>query len=299
MNLVIGASGLVGGEVCAQLAQEGKPVRALVRSTTDPAKAARLQGLCAGLATGDLKEVSSIEAACEGVTTVISTASSTLSRQAGDSIETVDAQGQLNLVRAAKTAGARNFIFVSFPPAPVDFALQRAKRAVEKELAACGLSYTVLQPTFFTEVWLSPAVGFDAANAKATIYGSGENRIHWISFVDVARFTAAAVGNPAARNATIRLGGPEGLSPIEVIRIFEEVSGRAFSVTHVPEDALRGQAAGATDSLQEAFASLMLAYAQGDVVDMAPVREIFPRAAFRLASVRDFARGCLAASAQR
>lgn len=88
------------------------------------------------------------------------------------------------------------------------------------------MSHTVLQPTFFTEVWLSPAVGFDAANAKATIYGSGENRIHWISFVDVARL-AAAVGNPAARNATIRLGGPEGLSPLEVVRIFEE-AGRRF-----------------------------------------------------------------------
>ncbi len=297
MNLVIGASGLVGGEVCAELAREGKPVRALVRSTTDPAKVARLQGHGASLATGDLKDVSSVAAACEGVRTVISTASSTLSRQAGDSIETVDGQGQLNLIRAAKAAGVENFIFVSFPPAPVDFALQRAKRAAEKELEASGMSYTVLQPTFFTEVWLSPAVGFDAANAKATIYGSGENRIHWISFVDVARFAAAAVGNPAARNAMIGLGGPEGLSPLEVVLIFEEAGGRTFSVTHVPEDVLRGQAAGAADSLQEAFAGLMVAYAQGYPVDMAPAREIFPQVALGLTSVRDFARRAFAAMA--
>ena len=297
MNLVIGASGLVGGEVCAELAKAGKPVRALVRSTTDPAKVARLQGYGASLAAGDLKDVSSVAAACEGVRTVISTASSTLSRQAGDSIETVDGQGQLNLIRAAKAAGVENFIFVSFPPAPVDFALQRAKRAAEKELEASGMSYTVLQPTFFTEVWLSPAVGFDAANAKATIYGSGENRIHWISFVDVARFAAAAVGNQAARNATITLGGPEALSPIEVVRIFEEAGGRTFSVTHVSEDVLRGQAAGAADSLQEAFASLMVAYAEGYRVDMAPAREIFPQAALGLASVRDFARRGFAATA--
>jgi uncharacterized protein YbjT (DUF2867 family) len=31
MNLVVGATGLVGGQVCLDLAEAGKPVRALVR----------------------------------------------------------------------------------------------------------------------------------------------------------------------------------------------------------------------------------------------------------------------------
>ncbi len=289
MNLVVGASGLVGGEVCVRLAAQAKPVRALVRNSTDPAKQEKLRSLGAGLSYGDLKDPSSLSAACRGVATVISTASSVLSRQAGDSIETVDLQGQLNLVRAAKSAGVRHFIFISFPPVAEDFALQRAKRAVENELVSSGLVYTILQPTFFTEVWLSPAVGFDAAKATAQIYGSGENKISWISYVDVARFAAACVGNPAVRNCVIKLGGPDALSPLEVVRIFEEASGRKFAVTHVPEEALRAQRAAAADSLQEAFPSLMLYYARGDVVDMKPALKLFPIPASDLLSVKNYA----------
>ena len=296
MNLVVGASGMLGSEICRKLVEERKPVRALVRSSTDPAKQEKLQGLGAGLAYGDLKDPSTLEKACQGISTVISTASSTFSRQMGDSIDTVDSRGQLNLLRAAKAAGVDRFIFISFPPSPEDFALQRAKRAVEAELAHGGLAYTVLQPTFFTEVWLSPAVGFDVANASARIYGSGEHQISWISYLDVARFAAGSVDNPTARNRVIKLGGPESLSPLQVVQVFEEVSGRKFTVTHVPEEALQAQKAAATDSLQEAFAGLMLYYAHGDVIDMQPAFEIFPVLASKLTSVRGYTQSLLRAA---
>ncbi len=194
---------MVGTEICRKLGGEGKQVRALVRSSTDPPKRDKLKGLGATLAYGDLKDPSTLETACRDISTAISTASSTFSRQMGDSIESVDSQGQLNLVRAARAAGVHHFIFISFPPAPGDFALQRAKRAVENELTESGLVYTVLQPTFFTEVWLGPAVGFDVANAGAQIYGSGQNKISWISYFDVASFAAACVDNPAAHNCII------------------------------------------------------------------------------------------------
>ncbi len=290
MNLVVGASGLLGTEICRRLAERGKPVRALVRQSTDPAKQGTLKDLGAGLVYGDLKDAASLEAACRDVSAVVSTASSTFSRQAGDSIASVDSQGQLNLVRAAKAAGVAHFIFISFPQVPVDFALQSAKRAVEKELAAGGLAYTVLQPTFFTEVWLSPAVGFDAANATAQIYGSGQNPISWISYLDVARFAAASVGNAAARNSVIRLGGPEALSPLEVIEVFEQAGGRKFTVTRVPEETLRAQHGAATDPMQESFAGLMLYYAHGDTIDMRPALEIFAIRLPELVSVRHHAR---------
>ena len=53
----------------------------------------------------------------------------------------------------------------------VEFPLQSAKRDVEQHLRESGMNYTILQPSFFMEVWLSPALGFDAANATAQIYG--------------------------------------------------------------------------------------------------------------------------------
>jgi uncharacterized protein YbjT (DUF2867 family) len=191
MILIAGSTGLVGGQICVDLAKAGKPTRALVRPTSDRTKIDGLKRNGAELAEGDLKDRSTLDAACAGVQTVVSTASSTLSHQAGDTIETVDRDGELNLVEAAKAAGVRHFIFVSFPPFPEDFPLNRAKRAVEERLKENGMAYTILWPTFFDEVWLSPALGFDAANAKARVYRSGENKIHWISYFDVAAFAAA------------------------------------------------------------------------------------------------------------
>lgn len=286
MILVAGATGLLGGEICRRLAAAGEPVRALVRPTSDREKVEGLRGLGAETIPGDLKDRPSLDAACRGVTAVISTVSSTLSRQEGDTIQAVDHDGQLSLIDAAKSAGAERFVLVSFPEMDVEFPLQTAKRDVEQHLRESGLAYTVLQPTFFTEVWLSPALGFDAANAQAQVYGSGEKKISWISYGDVAAFAAACLDRPEARGAVTRLGGPEALSPLEVVRIFEEASGRPFQVRHVSEEQLRAQKDAATDPLQESFAGLMLAYARGSVVDMRETLSTYP---LRLTTVRDYA----------
>ena len=285
MNLVVGATGMLGGEICRLLGERSKPVRALVRSTASSEKAARLQGFGAELVRGDLKDHSSLTAACRGARAVISTASSTVSRQEGDAIETVDRQGQLALIEAAAAARVNHFIFISFPKVDVEFPLQSAKRAVEERLRRSGMTYTILQPTFFAEVWLGPALGFDLGNGTAQVYGAGDNKISWISLQDVAQFAVAALDNPQAKDAVLKLGGPDALSPLDVVRLAERTTGKQFTVQHVPEETLRSQHATATDPLQRSFAALMLYYARGDVIDMKETLRTFPRP--RLRSVRD------------
>ena len=288
MNLIIGATGLLGGEICRLLAAQGKAVRALVRETSDSEKVTRLRGVGAEIVVGDLKDRSSLEKACQGASAVVSTASSMLSRQEGDSIESVDRQGQLNLIEAAEKAGVRRFVLISFPNVDVDFPLQSAKRAVEDRLRRGRMTYTILQPTFFTEVWLSAALGFDPANATAQIYGSGRNKISWISFQDVAQFAVAALDSPHATNAVIKLGGPDALSPLDVVLLAEQAVGKTLGVQHVPEEALRAQRDSATDSLQQSFAGLMLYYAHGDAIDMTETLRAFPVP--HLKSVREYLR---------
>lgn len=286
MNLVVGATGLLGSEICRLLTAEGKPARALVRPTSDQSKVAQLESFNVEIARGDLKQRSSLDAAFRGASTVISTASSTLSRQEGDSIQTVDLEGQLSLIDAAKAANVSRFALISFPHVDVEFPLQTAKRMVEDHLKSSGLTYTILRPTFFMEVWLSPALGFDAANAQAQIYGSGENKISWISYKDVAKFAIASLDNSEARNAVIELGGAEALSPLEVVQIFEKAKGRKFDVQHVPEEALREQRESASDPLQQSFAGLMLNYSRGSIIDMQETLQKFP---VQLTSLRDYA----------
>ena len=285
--LVAGATGFLGSEVCRQLIANNKKVKGLVRVTSDANKVAHLKALGVEIILGDLKDKSSLEKALQGVSAIISTVSSTLSRQEGDSIQTVDIEGQNNLIDAAVNAGVSQFVYVSFSPMPGQFPLQAAKRNVEKHLADSKLSYTILQPTCFMEVWLSPALGFDFPNAKATIYGEGKNKISWIAIQDVAAFAVASLDNSAARNTTIQLGGPAALSPLEVVSIFETIQGTKFTLQFVPEEALKAQKNAATDPLSESFASLMLGYANGSAIDMKNTQQAFQ---IQLTSVNEYAK---------
>lgn len=289
MYLVVGATGLVGHAVALELAKAGDRVRALTRRKDDDAKVAALRNAGVALVAGDLKDPASIASACRGVEVVVSTASSTLSNQAGDSIETVDRKGQLDLVDAARAAGVKRFIYVSFSGnLDDDFPLRNAKREVEARVRASGMEYTILRPSVFMEVWLSPMLGFDAAAGRARIYGDGRNPISWISLQDVVRYTvAAARGHEAARNAIVELGGPRPVAPLEVVRTFETVTGRTFEVEHVPEQALRAQFEAATDPLQKSFAALMLGFAGGDAIDMSDTARRF---GIVPTSIEDFAR---------
>lgn len=266
--LVVGSTGFLGTEICRLLVAQNKNVKALVRETSDPFRIRSLSQLGVETVTGDLKDPASLARALEGVGAVISTASSTLSQQQGDNIETVDRLGQLNLVEAAKNGDVDKFVFISFMHSEIQFPLQDAKREVEESIKASGIQHTILRPTFFSEVWLGPQLGFDPANGCVRLYGSGTNQISWISVRDVAAFAVASLEARAAVNKMVDLGGPEALSPFEVVRVFEEKAGRKFTVQQVPEEALRAQMEGPADPLQRSFAALMLTYSAGCVIPM-------------------------------
>jgi len=204
MILVVGATGLLGGEICRQLAAQSKPVRALVRPNGDPSKAETLHGLGVAVVTGDLRDPASLEAACRGCDTVISTASAMpFSSHPDNTLKAVDEDGLRGLIDAARASAVQHFVYVSFSGnIEGDFPLCHAKRATEHYLRQSGLPYTIPRPSYFMEVWLSPMPGFDAANASARIYGSGDQKLSWISLRDVARFAVACLDNPAARNAS-------------------------------------------------------------------------------------------------
>jgi uncharacterized protein YbjT (DUF2867 family) len=293
MILVVGATGMVGSEICQRLSRRGEKVRALVRTTSSAEKVALLRGCGVEVCVGDLKDPDSLAPACRGVNAVISTASSTLSRQTGDSIESVDDAGQLHLVEAAKSAGISRFIFVSFRhPAGISFPLADAKAHVEHAIA--DLNFTTIQASWFMEVWLSPALGFDSLNASARIYGSGTSPVSWVSFLDVAEMCVRALQHPGAERRTIEFGGPAALTPLEVVARFEEIGGKPFKLEHIPEEALRAQFEGATDSMQKSFAALMLAYSSGDAMNMTSIEQEFR---IKLTSIDQFARTVLGQTA--
>jgi len=246
------------------------------------------------LVEGDLKDPLSLRAACRDVRIVISTASVMVSRQPDDTVERVDGHGQNDLIDAAKSCGVDSFVYTSFSGGiDRDFPFRNAKREVEHYLRASGLAFTILRPTFYMEVWLTPISGFDYVNHRATVYGTGHNKISWLSFYDVARFALLCIDNADARNATFELGGPEAVTPLDVVRIFEQATGEPFEIDFVSEQTLSDEQISGENSWSRSVAGLRRCYADGDVVDMRELRERFPMA---MTSVRDYATRVLAAT---
>ncbi len=292
MNLVVGATGLLGGEICARLAKAGKPVRALVRASSSPERVEALRAAGIEIVRGDLKDRASLDGACRGVHTVFSTATAIASRQEGNTLDRVDREGQANLIEAARAAGVRRFVFVSFRgTSNFDFPLQAAKRETTERLKKSGIPYTVIAAAPFMEIWLSPHLGFDAANGRARVYGLGDKRISWVSYLDVAALAIVAADSPKAENEVIEFGGPEALSPNQVIRIFEERAGREFEVEYVSEEALHAAKSKAKNPVEETFAGLQLFLAGGDEIEM---RQTLARYPMRMTTVREYADRVLA-----
>jgi uncharacterized protein YbjT (DUF2867 family) len=293
MYLVAGATGFLGGEVCRRLTEAGRPFRAMVRPSSDPAKTARLRELGAELVEADLKDRASLDAACTGITAVISTVTSMLSRQPGDSVASVDRDGQINLIEAADTARVERYVYISFSRRiEADAPLANAKRDVERRLEASRLGYTILRPSFFMELAFSPMLGFDVANGTAVVYGSGENPISFVSIGDVASFAIRALETDAASRRIFEIGGPEPLTQHEAIALFEKMTGKSLEQQAVPEEALRAQLEKATDPAQKSFAGLSLDFATGVPVDMSEALAAVP---LSLTSVRTFAERTLTA----
>ena len=123
-------------------------------------------------------------------------------------------------------------------------------------------------------------------NRQTQIYGSDENPISYISFKDVAKFAVESLGNAAATDKILELGGPDKISQFEAVEIFEKMGGEKFTINFVSKEALETQRNEAADPMQKSFPTLMLCVANGDPIDMSEMKKDFP---LHLMSVSDFA----------
>jgi uncharacterized protein YbjT (DUF2867 family) len=226
------------------LLEEGNDVRVLVRRDS-PSSQLVHQGLATSADSlieagaqpvhGDLRDRASLDAALKGIDTVISTANSAM-RGGEDNPESVDLEGNQNLIEAAREAGVEHFVFVSLlgadPDHPVPF--MRGKGQSESALRESGMGYTILAPTAFMEFWPAMVVGVPALQGRPVVLvGEGRRRHSFVSNRDVAAFAVAAVDHPAARNQHVAIGGPEPLTWREVVATYERVLGESVPVEFV------------------------------------------------------------------
>jgi uncharacterized protein YbjT (DUF2867 family) len=202
-----------------------------------------------------------------GIDTVVCTASSTMSRRAGDSIETVDHLGVQNLIDAAEAAHISRFVYVSFSRnIRDDYPLAAAKRAAEKRLESSPIDCTILLPSYFAETWFSPAVGFDAAGGKIRIYGDGKAKVSYVTLEDVARAAVACVDNRKVSRKAIPIGGPKPISQLDAVALAEKATGRRMQVEFMTAEQIAGARKAATDALTASFLGLFDSLASGDEI---------------------------------
>lgn len=227
MILVVGATGRLGGRIARALLDRGERVRVMVReSSFDDARAETVHG--------DLKDPESLRKACSGIDAVVTTANA-IALGGADTIDSVDRDGNRNLIEAAETEGVRHFVFVSVLGATPDHFVPfiKAKGETEEVLKASGMSWTILQPDPFMDVWLPNVVGPALRGGPITLIGEGTQRHSLVAMDDVVGYAVAALTQDAARNRVIQVGGAAPVSWRDVVATFERVLGRDIEVRTV------------------------------------------------------------------
>jgi len=110
MNLVTGATGLLGSHIVEKLLAQGQPVRVLVRSSSDTRL---LDEWGVDKAIGDITDPESLTEAMKGVSTVYHSAAQVGDWGPWEQFVAISITGTANMLAAARDAGVGRFLHVS------------------------------------------------------------------------------------------------------------------------------------------------------------------------------------------
>lgn len=213
MILMTGATGKTGGAAAKALAAKGAKVRALVRNAE---KAAGLADLGIELAVGDATNPSDLAGAMAGVERAL--------------ILLNNFEGQLEaekgFVAAAKANGVRHIVKVSSMEASPDSrsAIPRLHHAVEEDIKASGLDWTLVKPTFYMQNLLANAATIKSMGKFFLPLGDGRTAMS--DCRDIGDVIAKVLTEDGHVGESYNVTGPELLDFHEVARRFSAVLGK-------------------------------------------------------------------------
>jgi uncharacterized protein YbjT (DUF2867 family) len=234
--LVTGGTGTLGRHVVPRLQEAGVKVRVLSRSSREAEEGVEF-------VTGDLATGEGIEAAVEGVETIVHLAGSSKG----------DKEKALTLVRAASAAGARHLVYISVVGAdrvPVARGVDRAmfgyfeaKLGAERAVAESGVPWTTLRATQFHDLLLTTVQGMAKLPVIPVPTGF---QVQPVDTGEVAeRLVELALGEPAGLVPDI--AGPRTYRMAEAVRGYLEArhKHRALVPLRLPGKGARAFRAGA------------------------------------------------------
>ena len=229
--LVVGATGTLGRQVVRQALDEGYPVRCLVRNVR---KANFLREWGAELVYGDLKLPETLPNTLKGITVVIDAATLRPEEEFA-TLKEVDLIGKIALIKAAKVANIKRYIFFSiannekFPNIP----LMRLKTVIENVLKTSEIPYTIFQISGFYQGIISQyAIPILEQQEVSTTQDAVS--ISYINTQDTAKFCTRSLQLEETTNQTFSLVGPKDWVSDDIIKLCEEISGQAAKVSFTP-----------------------------------------------------------------
>jgi len=236
--LVAGATGQLGRVIVQKLLATGVPVRALARN---PAKLAPLGQAGAEVSAVDMLDLPRLTDACRGAGDIIATANNNMGKGATSPMR-VDLTAYQNLCAAARNAGIRRIIFISFRGATSDEFVDifRLKWLIEDAIKRSQMPYVILRPSAFTDIWVDELLAAGIRkNGVATIFGDGRHASNYISVNDVAEFAVRVARKPDIVNEVIDIGGPSDKTLNDLASLLEERFHSSGKRKHVPVAAMR------------------------------------------------------------
>jgi NADH dehydrogenase len=223
MILITGSTGYIGRHLVARLVEKGQRPRCLVR---DPRRAATiLSADKVDFAQGDTTNPTSLEAAVQGIDTIVHTAFITADHKqsSGNQYEVTNVQGTANLIKAAKEAGVKRIIEISGlgtkPDKPGSY--MQGRYLAEKMLKESGLAWTIIQPSVLfgkDAPFIKGLADLIRTSPIVPLIGGGKVMFQPIYVEDVVTVIMQVLDDPARTNGkTYTIGGPAYYSFTQVI----------------------------------------------------------------------------------
>jgi nucleoside-diphosphate-sugar epimerase len=229
MNLVTGATGLLGSHIVEQLRRRDLPVRVLVRPSADRTWL-ETQGV--EFAAGDITDPASLQQACAGVDAVFHSAAKVGDWGPWDEFQRVTIDGTRNVIAAATAAGVRRLVHISSISVygyytddatidetwPTAYGLYRWAYYSKSKVAAEELAWQAHRAGRVEVAIIRPAWIYGERDrttiarlyrmlkaGQAKILGRGDNRLNVVYAGNVAEAALLAATAPAARGEAFNI----------------------------------------------------------------------------------------------
>ena len=244
MILVSGASGYLGSHITRRLAEDGVPVRAMVRDRERTEAEGRLAGLDIEWVEADVTKPHSLPAAFGGIAAAIHTVAIAIEKPGMD-YETINYQGTVNFVEASLSAGVTRFINISQLGAQssLPYRFLASKGKAQEYVAAADLDWTAFRPSV---IW-GPEDEFANSFARLIpltpvifpIVGDENALFQPVWVEDVATCVLKSIQDPDTYGREYEIGGPEILTLEEIERRTMQALGARRIMIHFPMPLIR------------------------------------------------------------